>query len=44
MELQFQETAFRCLRSSAADTRSAEQTLEVRLPGAGGLGSAPDPG
>ena len=32
MELQFQETAFRCLRSSAADTRSAEQTLEVRLP------------
>ena len=32
MELQFQETAFRCLRSTAADTRSAEQTLEVRLP------------
>lgn len=32
MELQFQETSFRCLRSSASDTRSAEQTLEVRLP------------
>ncbi len=32
MELQFQETSFRCLRSTAADTRSAEQTLEVRLP------------
>lgn len=32
MELQFRETALRCLRQSAADTKSAEQTLELRLP------------
>lgn len=32
MELQFREKTLRCLRHSAADIKSAEQTLELRLP------------
>lgn len=31
MELQFQSTPLRCLRCTAADSASAEQTLEVRI-------------
>jgi len=32
MELQFRDTSLRYLRQTAADTRSSEQTLELRLP------------